>query len=84
MPVKRYRTPLAVLALLFGSDVVLAQDQEDIPDDAFLEFLGEWESDGEWVDPLEFEQFELAERADKECESTDQECMSKRRDSDES
>ncbi len=84
MRAKPFHTPLALLAMLMSADGALAQDGEEIPDDALLEFLGEWEANGEWVDPLEFEQYELAKGAETDCEISDEECIKRRRGSDES
>ena len=42
---------LALLAATFGR-----ADDADLPDEAFLEFLGTWEdAQGNWLDPLELE-----------------------------
>ena len=84
MRAKSFHRPLAVLAMLMSADLAWCQEGEELPDDALLEFLGEWESNGEWVDPLEFEQYELAKGADPDCEISDEDCLKKGRVSDES
>ena len=85
MPVRRYQAPLAILAWVFSGELGIAQEVNEPPDDALLEFLGEWESaDGEWVDPLEFAEFELAEQgSERDCPYSDEECLDKRRSKDE-
>ena len=56
---------LLLLAFLPLSPSVMAE--EDAPDLALLEFLGDWEdADGEWIDPLQL----LDERVSEEDRST--------------
>lgn len=84
MPGERYKAPIALLAMLISSDVILAQESGEVPEDDFLEFLGEWEStDGSWVDPLEFAEYEIAEH-EQECDISDEKCLQQRHDRDES
>ncbi len=44
---------------------IFAEEQmnsEEMPSIAFLEFLGEWETDdGEWIDPVELENEEIGQ-----------------------
>ncbi len=52
---------LGIAGLLIAAPVP-AQDETPMPDEALLEFLGTWEDDdGNWIDPLEFEQYQLDE-----------------------
>lgn len=76
--------PSIITLLLVASGQGFAQDEE-LPDDDFLEFLGEWESaDGDWVDPLEFAEYELAEDLSKRCKGSKKRCRELEQESDES
>ncbi len=59
MPADRRRSDarlIGALALLAAG--VVAADESDLPDEAFLEFLGSWEdAQGNWLDPIELEAF---------------------------
>ena len=52
------------MVLFFSMSLLFAEEQEnneELPSMAFLEFLGEWETDqGEWIDPIELEDEEFA------------------------
>lgn len=45
---------IAIAGWLVAMPGNAASPEEDLPGDAFLEFLGSWETvDGEWIDPVE-------------------------------
>ncbi len=52
---RRHAAPLIGACLLLAAGTGGA-DEADVPDEAFLEFLGTWEdAQGNWLDPLELE-----------------------------
>lgn len=55
----RFFQGLAVLGSLAGAPVLAEEPGEAPPEDAFLEFLGGFETaDGDWVDPLSLAELE--------------------------
>ena len=57
MPVKPYIALLTgLLSYIPTAGIVIAEENNEIPDIELLEFLGSFESpDGKWVDPMEVE-----------------------------
>mgnify|MGYP000128961095 FL=1 len=58
-----YRHSLILLLMIQFSSILQATSEQDngAPSLDLLEFLGEWESsDGEWLDPAEFEDNDFA------------------------
>lgn len=57
MSINKVNTLLCGTALLLFAPVLAADEKEEneMPDIEFLEFLGTWQdSDGKWVDPMQF------------------------------
>ena len=70
MPVNGASLRLLLLAAAMGSEAVIAQSEEALPDDALLEFLGEWETEqGEWIDPVELEDEAFAQLIETKLET---------------
>lgn len=68
---------LAIASWLVGVTGHAAQAEDEMPDDAFLEFLGGWESvEGEWIDPTALADLEaegkLADSGIKSAEDVDE------------
>lgn len=59
-----YRVSACLMMLLCSTSILRAEQQDNtdaMPSMAFLEFLGEWETEeGEWIDPFELEDDEFA------------------------
>jgi hypothetical protein len=59
----RYRVSACFMLMLCSMSSLFAEGQsnkEAMPSMEFLEFLGEWETEeGEWIDPVEFENEEF-------------------------
>jgi hypothetical protein len=54
-------------ASLFAEEQI---NNEEVPSMAFLEFLGEWETEeGEWIDPIELENEEIGNLIETTSES---------------
>lgn len=54
---------LAIASCLVGGPASAAAPEAEMPDDTFLEFLGDWESvDGEWIDPVGLADFEAEDK----------------------
>lgn len=52
---------LSLMMLIYTPIYAESDEKPEIPSPEFLEFLGEWETtDGEWVDPNEFGDEDLA------------------------
>lgn len=67
----RYSAWLFLFYLLTAT--VSAEDEDAMFDEAFLEFLGSWETaDGEWIEPEELESMPLSKSGKQQRSETDE------------
>lgn len=73
LKMKTYTASTCFMLLSFSMPTLFAGEQnanEEIPSIEFLEFIGEWETEqGEWIDPVEFENEEVDSLIDTSLES---------------
>jgi len=67
------RSLLLIAALLLCHSSTYGEQQEEIPSDELLDFLGQWEKvDDEWIDPTQLQDISMLDKKRIKGEADDQ------------